>query len=149
MTGIVNQHLLALVLASILVENPILFVTQVPKPEDFTTITSTFGNHSGQIDSVPRGGDLWIRYPDGSLKNLTRAAGYGMDGLQGANAIAVRDPHVHWSGTRALFSMVVGAPQQYQWNPYYWQIYEITGLGKNDTPAIARIATPRRASIRR
>lgn len=140
MTGIVNQHLLALVLASILVENPILFVTQVPKPEDFTTITSTFGNHSGQIDSVPRGGDLWIRYPDGSLKNLTRAAGYGMDGLQGANAIAVRDPHVHWSGTRALFSMVVGAPQQYQWNPYYWQIYEITGLGKNDTPAIARIA---------
>ena len=128
------------ILAAVLIENPVLFVTQVPKPEDFTTITSTFGNHSGQIDSVPRGGDLWIRYPDGSLKNLTRAAGFGMDGMQGANAIAVRDPHVHWSGTKALFSMVIGAPQQYQWNPYYWQIYEITGLGKNDTPVIRKIA---------
>jgi hypothetical protein len=136
----VTHHLIALVLASILVENPILFVTQVPKPEDFTTITSTFGNHSGQIDSVPRGGDLWIRYPDGSLKNLTRAAGYGMDGLQGANAIAVRDPHVHWSGTKALFSMVIGAPQQYQWNPYVWQIYEISGLGKDETPVLHKIA---------
>lgn len=122
------------------VPNPILFVTQVPEPGDFTTITSTFGNHSAQIDSVPRGGDLWIRYPDGTLKNLTRAAGFGMEGLQGANAIAVRDPSVHWSGTKALFSMVIGAPQQYQWNAYYWQMYEITGLGLNDTPVIRKIA---------
>src|SRR5689334_16463631 len=97
------------------ITNPILFVTQVPEPGDFTTIASTFGNHSAQIDSVPRGGDLWIRYPDGTLKNLTRTAGFGMQGLQGANAIAVRDPSVHWSGTKALFSMVIGAPQQYQW----------------------------------
>ena len=140
-----TRQILALILAALValpltaIDHPILFVTQVPKPEDFTTITSTFGNHSGQIDSVPRGGDLWIRYPDGSLTNLTRAAGFGMDGLQGANAIAVREPSVHWSGTKALFSMVIGAPQQYQWNPYYWQIYEITGLGKNDTPVIRKI----------
>src|SRR5688572_19004172 len=140
MIATVSQSLIALVLASVITGNPILFVTQVPEPDDFVTITSTFGNHSGQIDSVPRGGDLWIRYPDGSMKNLTRTAGYGMDGLQGASAIAVRDPHVHWSGTKALFSMVIGAPQQYQWNPYYWQIYEISGLGKNDTPVITRIA---------
>lgn len=140
MIATVSQSLIALVLASVITGNPILFVTQVPEPDDFVTITSTFGNHSGQIDSVPRGGDLWIRYPDGSLKNLTRAADFGMDGLQGANAIAVRDPHVHWSGTKALFSMVVGAPQQYQWNAYYWQIYEITGLGQNETPVITRIA---------
>ncbi|HEV7765442.1 MAG TPA: hypothetical protein VGQ76_10605 [Thermoanaerobaculia bacterium] len=135
-----SHTLFAVILAAILVENPILFVTQIPQPSDFTTIGSTFGNHSGQIDSVPRGGDLWIRYPDGSLKNLTRTAGYGMDGLQGANAIAVRDPAVHWSGTKALFSMVIGAPQQYQWNPYVWQIYEISGLGKTDTPVIRKIA---------
>lgn len=141
-----TKQFLLLILASIValpltaIDNPILFVTQVPKPEDFTTIASTFGNHSGQIDSVPRGGDLYIRYPDGSLKNLTRVAGYGMDGMQGANAIAVRDPSVHWSGTKALFSMVIGAPQQYQWNPYVWQLYEITGLGKNDTPVIRKIA---------
>ncbi|HYR29205.1 MAG TPA: hypothetical protein VEU30_12115 [Thermoanaerobaculia bacterium] len=126
--------------AAAAISNPILFVAQVPEPGDFTTITSTFGNHSAQIDSVPRGGGLWIRYPDGSLKNLTRAAGFGMDGLQGANAIAVRDPAVHWSGTKALFSMVIGAPQQYQWNEYYWQIYEITNLGAADTPVIRKIA---------
>jgi hypothetical protein len=135
--------LVAVILSGILassIEHPILFVTQVPHAADFTAITSTFGNHSGQIDSVPRGGDLWIRYPDGTLRNLTRAAGYGMDGRQGANAIAVREPSVHWSGTKALFSMVVGAPEQYQWNPYVWQMYEITGLGKSDTPVIRRIA---------
>lgn len=130
--------LLALLFA-VATTNPILFVTQVPMDEDFTTIGSTFGNHSGQVDSAPRGGDLWIRYPDGSLKNLTRTAGFGMTGLQGANAIAVRDPAVHWNGTKALFSMVIGAPDQYEWNEYYWQIYEITGLGKDDTPVIRRI----------
>ena len=130
--------LLALLFA-VATTNPILFVTQVPMDEDFTTIGSTFGNHSGQVDSAPRGGDLWIRYPDGSLKNLTRTAGFGMTGLQGANAIAVRDPAVHWNGTKALFSMVIGAPDQYEWNEYYWQIYEITGLGKDDTPVIRKI----------
>ena len=34
---------------------PILFVTQVPNPNDFTTIASVFGNHRGAIDSAPRG----------------------------------------------------------------------------------------------
>lgn len=121
--------------------NPIIFVTQVPLEQDFTTVTSTFGNHRGTIDSAPRGGDLWIRYPDGSLKNLTRAAGFGNDGRQGANAIAVREPSVHWSGTKALFSMVIGAPlEQYRHRTDYWQIYEITGLAKDQTPVIRKIA---------
>ena len=128
------------VLLAVAIANPILYVTQVPMDEDFTTIGSTFGNHSGQVDSAPRGGDLWIAYPDGTRKNLTRIAGFGMEGRQGANAIAVRDPAVHWSGTKALFSMVIGAPEQYQWNEYYWQIYEITGLGKNETPVVRKIA---------
>lgn len=121
--------------------NPILFVTQVPVEEDFTTVTSTFGNHRGAIDSAPRGGDLWIRYPDGSLKNLTRAAGFGSEGRQGAAAIAVREPSVHWSGTKALFSMIIGAPlEQYRYRDDYWQLYEITGLGKEQTPVIRKIA---------
>ncbi len=134
------MKLAAIVLFAVATANPILFVTQVPEEGDFTTIGSTFGNHSGQINSAPRGGDLWIRYPDGTLKNLTRTAGYGVAGMQNANAIAVRDPAVHWSGTKALFSMVIGAPAQYQWNDYYWQIYEISGLGPNDTPVIHKIA---------
>lgn len=119
---------------------PILFVTQVPQPGDFTTIGSVFGNQQGSMASAPRGGDLWIRYPDGSTKNLTAAAGLGAAGQQGNTAIAVRQPSVHWSGTKALFSMVTGAPAHYQWQSYYWQIHEITGLGKGETPVITRIA---------
>ena len=52
--------------------NPILFVTQVPTAgEIFASRTSIFANHRPEIESVPRGGDLMIRYPDGTLKNLT------------------------------------------------------------------------------
>ena len=82
--------------------NPILFVTQVPVPGDFTSIASVFGNHQASLDSAPRGGDLYIRYKDGTLKNLTQAAGLGQTGLQGTNAIAVRDPVVHWDGAKVL-----------------------------------------------
>jgi hypothetical protein len=104
---------------------PILFVTQLPIAADFTTIGSTFGNHQASLEAAGRGGDLWIRYPNGSLKNLTAAAGYGASGfLSGNGAIAVRDPSVYWDGTKAVFSMVVGAPtQQFQAQTYYWQLY--------------------------
>jgi hypothetical protein len=119
---------------------PILFVTQVPVPDDFVTIGSTFGNHRGTIDSVARGGDLWIRYPNGTLRNLTATAGFGNSGFQGANAIAVRDPCVHWSGSRALFAMVIGATtQQYQHTTQFWRLFEITGLGPSDTPVITPV----------
>lgn len=120
---------------------PILFITQLPIAPDFTTIGSTFGNHMGDLQSAGRGGDLWIRYPDGQMKNLTQAAGYGGSGmLTGNAAIAVRDPSIHWNGTQAVFSMVRGAPtQRYQVQTYYWQLYEITGLGLNDTPVITKV----------
>jgi hypothetical protein len=130
----------SLLLAAAVLSNPILFVSQVPVPGDFTTVASTFGNQIATVQAAPRGGDLWIQYPDGTTKNLTRAAGFGGSGMQGANAIAVREPSVHWSGTRALFSMAIGAPkQQYVWEDYVWQIYEITGLGSTDTPVIRKI----------
>lgn len=119
---------------------PILFVTQVPTPADFATIGSVFANHKGAVSDAPRGGDLWIRYADGSLKNLTAAAGFGMTGLQGAGAIAVREPAVYWDGSKAVFSMVVGAPtRQYEVATYYWQLYEITGLGQNQTPVVTKV----------
>jgi len=124
---------------AVVLPNPILFVTQVPVPYDFTSIGALFGNHQGALWSVARGGDLWIRYGDGSLKNLTQAAGYGSSGMQGAGAIALREPSVHWSGTKAVFSMVVGAPtQQYQIEDYYWQLYEVSGLGPSETPVISK-----------
>src|SRR5262245_14587031 len=119
----------------------ILFVTQVPIPGDFTAIASVFGNHRTDMDSVGRGGDLYIRYPDGTLKNLTALAGYGVaTGFQGATSIAVREPSVHFSGTKALFSMVIGAPPtQFTYVTRYWQIYEVTGLGVADTPVITKV----------
>ena len=109
--------------------HPILFVTQVPVPVDFAAIGSTFANHVASPASVYRGGDLWIRYPNGTLRNLTQEAGFGVSGAQGANSIAVRDPYVHWDGTKAVFSMVVGSPAQFQQIPYRWQMYEVNGLG--------------------
>jgi hypothetical protein len=112
------------------ISNPILFVTQVPIPADFTTITALFGNHKAGMQDVGRGGDLWIRYADGTTRNLTAAAGLGGSGLlTGTKAIAVRDPAVHWDGAKAVFSMVIGAPtQRYQLTTHYWQLYEVTGF---------------------
>ena len=123
-------------------QNPILFVTQFPIAADFATIGSTFANHFPRISKVGRGGDLYVRYPDGELCNVTRENGFGESGVfQGAGAIAVRDPSVHFDGTRALFSMVIGAPtQQFQVIETYWQIYEVTGLGACATTAVAKVA---------
>ncbi|NJM08584.1 hypothetical protein HC891_23955 [Candidatus Gracilibacteria bacterium] len=138
-----RQHVSVVAQSAPTLPHPILFITQVPNPDDFATIGSTFANHRGDINSAPRGGALWIRYPDGALKNLTAAAGFGSsapDGLQGADAIAVRDPSVHWDGTKAIFSMVVGAPErQYELGSYYWQLYEIRNLGQNETPVISKV----------
>jgi hypothetical protein len=122
------------------VVNPILYVTQVPV-SGFTSRTSTFGNHLASVQSAPRGGDLMIRYPDGSVRNLTLEAGYGSSGFQGAGAIAVREPSVHWNGTKAVFSMVVGSPTaRYEVKDFVWQLYEITGLEKGGTAVISKVA---------
>ena len=138
--------LLTLILASAVARaqttpNPILFVTQVPVPVDFAAVGSTFANHIASMSSVYRGGDLWIRYSDGTLRNLTAEAGFGSSGFQSSNSIAVRDPHVHWNGTKAVFSMVVGSPpQQFQVLTYRWQLYEVTGLGQGQTVVITAVA---------
>lgn len=129
------------VLADAISDTPILFVTMVPNPRDFGSTAATFSNHGGAPDVAYRGGDLWIRYPDGTLKNLTAAAGYGNTGFQGGSSIAVRDPAVHWDGEKALFSMIVGAAaQRYQITNYRWQLYEISGLGAGETPVITKVA---------
>lgn len=121
--------------------DPVLFVTQVPVPVDFATIGSTFANHEASPTDAYRGGDLWIRYPDGSRRNLTAEAGFGVNGFQGATAIAVRDPEVHWNGTRAVFSMVIGNPaQQFQQTSFRWQLYEVTGFGQGQTVVITPVA---------
>src|SRR5262245_60300662 len=122
--------------------NSILFVSQVPIPGDFTSIGSTFGNHRATLDGCGRGGDLYIRYPDGTIRNLTRAAGLGRWGSLFTNGISVRQPCVHWSGRKAVFSMVVGAPRfQYDYSTVsYWQLYEITNFTDVATvPVITKV----------
>ena len=128
-------------LAAAAIQNPILFVTQVPLPGDkFPSRIGTFANHLTDVSSVPRGGDLMIRYPDGTLRYLTKEAGYGMDGLQLDKAIAVREPSVHWSGGKAIFSMLVGAaPKQFEHPDKRWQLYEVTGLGQGQTAVITKV----------
>ncbi len=125
---------------AVAIQNPILFVTQVPVPGDFTTVASVFGNASGGLEQVPRGGDLWIQFPNGTRRNLTQLAGYGQAGSQDGFGIAVREPSVHWTGTKAIFSMVIGAPTvQYVQANYFWQLYEVTGLGIADTVVITKV----------
>ncbi|MFN8358543.1 MAG: T9SS type A sorting domain-containing protein [Candidatus Kapaibacterium sp.] len=125
---------------SVTIPNPILFCTQVPVAPAFLNMMDVFGNHRAETDAAPRGGDLYILYPNGVLKNLTSAAGYGGVGLLTNNAIAVRQPCVHWSGQKALFSMVVGAPSgPFDMTKFYWQIYEVTNLGENQTPIITKL----------
>ena len=120
--------------------SPILFVTQYPIRADFAAIASVFANHRATSDLVGRGGDLYIRYPDGTLRNLTHEAGFGNDGFQGAGSIAVRDPAVSWDGTKAVFSMVIGAPtERYVRVPSFFQLYEVTGLGAGQTATITQV----------
>jgi hypothetical protein len=91
--------------------SPILFVTQVPLHTDVAARLSTFANHLPGDKSAPRGGGLMLRYPDGTLRNLSAEAGF--------RQVAVREPAVHWDGKRAVFSMLAGAT---------WQLYEVSGL---------------------
>jgi hypothetical protein len=120
--------------------SPILFVTQVPTAA-FQHVASAFGAHQSSVEQTPRGGDLWIRYPDGTLRNLTAEAGFGLPEAQdGAAAIAVRQPTVHWSGTRAVFAMLVGAPaRRYEVVEFNWQLYEVTGLARNQNATITKV----------
>ncbi|MBX3026174.1 hypothetical protein KF840_14795 [bacterium] len=124
-------------------EPTILFVTQPPFGGDFASANAVFGNHRAETTGTPRGGDLWIRYGDGSLRNLTAEAGYGLAARQ---EIAVREPCVHWSGGKALFAMVIGGTTQNNYAQVFWQIYEVSGLGAGETVRIVRLPQPANAN---
>lgn len=142
--GLIGLVLLPLFLTAPAAADPtILFVTQPPFGNDFATANAVFANHRAETANTPRGGDLWIRYGDGTLRNLTAEAGYGLTARQ---EIAVREPCVHWSGTRALFSMVVGGTTQNNYTQVFWQIYEVRGLGPAETVQITRLTQPANAN---
>jgi hypothetical protein len=120
-------------------EPVILFVTQPPFGGDFASVNAVFGSHQANTGAGPRGGDLYIRYGDGTLRDLTAEAGYGLIANQ---EIGVRNPSVHWSGAKALFSMVVGGTTKNNYGPVYWQIYEVSGLGQGQAVQITRLPQP-------
>ena len=136
-----NDHRLYPLLTT---DHPLVFVTSVPVVSMQGQLNA-FGNHGTSIvDSIP-GGDLYIRYPDGTLKNLTESAGFGIPGgeiQQGKKPIAVRQPTVHWSGEKIIFSMLVGGPKERfdRAAERRWQIYEASGLGPDDTVLIKRVS---------
>ncbi|MEO6034397.1 MAG: hypothetical protein ABIQ35_03995, partial [Verrucomicrobiota bacterium] len=148
-SGLFSQAFTAFAAQPVLA-NPILFVTQVPMPVELNAISvsnvvvnvaSPLGNHLADTAHAARGNDLWIRYPNGALTNLTRATGYGVLGAQHTNGIAVRQPAMHWSGTKAVFSMVVGAPRfAGDTNQFFWQLFEISNfLYTSSAPVITRV----------
>src|SRR4051812_2042451 len=125
--------------------NPILFVTQVPMPEEVNTRTipnnymscvSPFGSHLGGTEFAGRGGSLWVRFPANAIPalnhqvvDLLAVADWSAipGGKPAANTVAVRNPCVYWDKTKAVFSMVTGAPSGPNDNTnFVWQLYEIT-----------------------
>ncbi len=92
--------------------HPILFATVFPIQNDFATIGAVFATHPPGQSAAGRGGDLWIRYQNGALRNITREAGLGVAGVNqsGPLSIAVRDVSVRADATRAVFSLVKGSP---------------------------------------
>src|SRR5581483_6413734 len=134
--------------------NSIVFVTQPPIPRElnsspsntFLSVVTIFGNQLADPGHAARGGDLWLMTTSGGLVNLTRRAGLGANGVQHGVGIDVRDPAIHWSGKKVLFSMVVGAPTNAaDTTPFYWQLYELTNLDAviadtNTVPAIIPVA---------
>ena len=145
--------LITLPVQAITLPNPVVFVTQPPIPRElnstvsntFLSVVTIFGNHLPDTAHAARGGDLWLAKTNGALLNLTRAAGYGLDGIQHTNGIDVRDPQIYWDGSRVLFSMVAGAPRfSGDTNVFFWQLYELTNLTavitSNATPAIVKVS---------
>lgn len=145
--------------------NPLLFVAQVPiatGASDIGTVTGTFGTHKPGIDSAPRGGSLYILYPDGTLRDLladalAAACSAGRpecepDGVREIDATtgflthghAVREPSLHFDGNRVLFSMIRGVKRERYGQIVpdpdpVWQIYEIQGLQQHDTPVLRNV----------
>src|SRR5437868_9576292 len=96
--------------------NPILFVTQVPMPEEVNSRTVTesyqscvspFSNHLADTAHAGRGGSLFVRFSNGQVLDLLSVADWSAvpGGKPAANTVAVRNPNVSWAADKAIFSM--------------------------------------------
>ena len=95
--------------------NPILFVTQVPMPEEvnsrnvtesYQSCVSPFSNHLGDTAFAGRGGSLYVRFSNGQVVDLLSVASWSAipGGKPPANTVAVRNPSVNWAADKAVFS---------------------------------------------
>ncbi len=136
--------------------NPILFVTQVPIPEEvnsrdmtqsFMSIVSPFSNHLADTAHAGRGGSLYVRFNNGQIVDLLAAADWSAipSGQPAADAIAVRNPAVNWTATKAIFSAAFGKPAgPTDTTQFLFQLYEITlpsqaQLAANVKPVITKV----------
>ncbi len=140
--------------APVALGNPVVFVTQPPIPRElnssvsntFLSVVTLFGNQQSDTAHAGRGGDLWLMTTNGGLVNLTRRGGFGAGGVQHGAGIDVRDPAIHWSGKKVLFSMVVGSPTNAaDTTRLFWQLHELTNLDAviadtNTLPVIVPVA---------
>jgi hypothetical protein len=136
--------------------NPILFVTQVPMPEEVNSrdvrvsnqsCVSPFSNHLADMAHAGRGGSLHVRFSNGQVVDLLAVADWAAipGGRPAANTVAVRNPSVSWAADKAIFSMVIGAPSgPTDTAQFLWQLYEITlptqaQLGAGVMPVITMV----------
>lgn len=137
--------------------NPILFVTQVPMPEEvnardivvsYQSCVSPFSNHLADTGHAGRGGSLHVRFSNGQVVDLLAVADWTgiVGGKPATNTVAVRNPSVNYQASKAIFSMVIGAPTgPADTTQFLWQLYEITlptqtQLNANVKPIITKIA---------
>ncbi len=137
--------------------NPILFVTQVPIPEEvntrdvtqsFMSIASPFSNHLADTLHAGRGGSLFVRFANAQVVDLLTVADWSAipGGKPAADATAVRNPAVNWTATKAIFSMTTGKPSgPADATLYLFQLYEITlptqaQLAANVKPVLTKVA---------
>ena len=85
--------------------NPILFVTQVPMPEEvntrdvtqsFMSSVSPFSNHLADTLHAGRGGSLWVRFANGQIVNLLSVADWSAipGGQPASDAMAAEQPNI-------------------------------------------------------
>ena len=137
--------------------NPILFVTQVPIPEEvntrdvtqsFMSIASPFSNHLADTLHAGRGGSLFVRFASAQVVDLLAIADWSAipGGKPAADAMAVRNPAVNWTATKAIFSMTTGKPSgPADATQYVFQLFEITlptqpQLAANVKPVLTKVA---------
>lgn len=97
--------------------------------ESYQSCVSPFNNHLADTAHAGRGGSLYVHFSKVQAVDLLAVADWSAvpGGKPAADSLAVRNPSVEWTATKAIFSMVIGKPSgPADTAVFYWQMYEIT-----------------------